>query len=136
LVSSVRRWIKGALFSSEASRITTGLFAAIGTRLVCPLASGYVADMKTSTVHVAKDQLSHVIAEAHPGDAIVLTDGERRVTLEASPVESGALDLDLEEDSPELAAELLKAAKSPFTPYSRQDLEAVAQQVLREKNRE
>lgn len=92
--------------------------------------------MKTLTVRVAKEQMNKLIAEGHPGDAIVLTDGERRVTLEASPIESGALDLDLEEDSPELAAELLKAAKGPFTPYSRQDLEAVAQQVLREKNRE
>lgn len=77
-----------------------------------------------------------LIAEAHPRDEIVLTDGERRVTLEASPAENGALDLDLEEDSPELAAELLEGAQGPFTPYSRQDLEAVAQQVLREKNRE
>ncbi|MCI0623135.1 MAG: hypothetical protein L0387_16015 [Acidobacteria bacterium] len=92
--------------------------------------------MKTLTVHVAKEQLSQLLAEAHPGDAVVLTDGERRVTLEASLAENGALDLDLEEDSLELAAELLKAAHGPFTPYSRQDLEAVAQQVLSEKNRE
>ncbi|MEO6034891.1 MAG: DUF433 domain-containing protein [Verrucomicrobiota bacterium] len=44
--------------------------------------------------------------------------------------------LDLEQDSPKLAMELLIAAKSPFTPYSRQNLEAVAQQVLRETDRE
>src|SRR5437016_5425093 len=74
------------------------LFAPLGTRLVCPPVPGYVADMKTLTVHVAKEQLSQLIAEAHPGDAIVLTDGERRVTLEASAAENGALDLDLEED--------------------------------------
>ncbi|MEK7675232.1 MAG: hypothetical protein AAB676_05270 [Verrucomicrobiota bacterium] len=92
--------------------------------------------MKTLTVHVAEEQLSQFIAGVHPGDAVVLTGGKRRVTLEASPSESGALDLDVEEDSPELAAELWKAAQGPFTPYSRQDLEAVAGQVLREKNRE
>ncbi len=43
---------------------------------------------------------------------------------------------DLEQDSRELAAELLKAAKGPFTSYSRQDLEKIAEQVLRETNRE
>jgi hypothetical protein len=112
------------------------MFAPFGTELVWPPVPSYNAGMKTLTVHVAKEQLSQFIAEAHPGDAIVLTDGERRVTLEASPAESGALDLDLEEDSPELAAELLKAAAGPFTSYSRQDLEAVAQQVLLEKHRE
>ena len=82
--------------------------------------------MKTLTLQIAKDQLSRLIAEAHPGDAIVLTDGERRLTLETSPTGNGALDLNLEKDSPELAAELLKAAQGPFTPYSRQNLEGVA----------
>lgn len=90
--------------------------------------------MKTVTVHVAKEQFSRIIAEAHQGDVIVLTDGERRMTMESSAAD--ALNLDLEKDSPELAAELLKAAKGPFTPYSRQDLEAVAEQVLRETTRE
>lgn len=87
------------------------------------------------TVHVAKEQFSRVVAEAHQGDVIVLTDGERRMTLEPSVI-GGALNLDLEKDTPELAAELLKAAKGPFTPYSRQDLENVADQVLRETPRE
>ncbi len=87
--------------------------------------------MKTVTVHVAKEQLSRIIAEAHQGDLVVLTDGERRMTFEPS-----VSDLDLEQDSPELAAELLKAAKGPFTPYSRRDLEKIAEQVLRETSRE
>ena len=90
--------------------------------------------MKTLTVRVAKEQLSQLMAEAHQGDVIVLTDGERRMTLEPSSAVGGALDLNLEEDTPELAVELLKAAHGPFTPYSRQDLEAVAKQVLRERN--
>ena len=123
-------------FAPESSRTATGLFPPIGTRLVCPPVPGYVGDMKTLTVHVAKEQLSQLVAEVRPGDIIVLTDGERRVILDAGPIESGALDLDLETDSPQLATELLKGAKGPFTPYSRQNLEAVAQQVFGEKNGE
>lgn len=92
--------------------------------------------MKTVTLHVTKEQLSQILAEAHQGDVIVLTDGARRVTLEQSAANGGALNLDLEKDSPELAAELLKAAQGPFSPYSRQDLEGVADQVLRETTRE
>ncbi len=74
---------------------------------------------------MAKEQLSQLIAEAHPGVVIVLTDGERRLSLMTNPAGSGALDLDLDADSPELAAELLKSAQGPFTPYSRQDLEYI-----------
>ncbi len=92
--------------------------------------------MKTVTLHVAKEQLSRILAEAHQGDIIVLTDGARRVTLEPSADHGGALDLDLQKDSPELGAELLKAAEGQFTPYSRRDLEGVADQVLRESIRE
>lgn len=91
--------------------------------------------MKTLTVQIPKDQLSRVISEAHHGDVIILTDGERRLSLETSPAEGGALDLDLDEDSPELAAELLKAVGGPFTPYSRKDLEAIANQVQKQKHR-
>ena len=83
---------------------------------------------------MAKEQLSQLIAEAHPGVVIVLTDGERRLSTNLAG--SGALDLDLDEDSPELAAELLKSVQGPFTPYSRQDLENIAEQVHREKNRQ
>ena len=91
--------------------------------------------MKTVTVQVAKEQFTRLVAEAEEGDVIVLTDGERSMALEASP-EAGDPDLDLEKDSPELADELLKAAQGPFTSYSRQDLENVAGQVLRESSRE
>jgi hypothetical protein len=37
--------------------------------------------MKTLTVRVAKEQLSQLMAEAHPGDLVVLTDGDRELTL-------------------------------------------------------
>jgi hypothetical protein len=56
------------------------------------------------------------------------------VKLERCVPAAGAVDLNLEEDTPELEAELLKATKGPFTPYSRQDLEAVAERVRREKS--
>jgi hypothetical protein len=41
--------------------------------------------------------------------------------------------LDLEEDSPELEEELLKGVRGTFTLYSRQDLDAMAERVRREK---
>jgi hypothetical protein len=39
--------------------------------------------------------------------------------------------LDLEQDSPELEAELLKAVQGPHSPLVRGDLEAVARKALR-----
>ncbi|MBM3854361.1 MAG: hypothetical protein FJ399_14585 [Verrucomicrobia bacterium] len=39
--------------------------------------------------------------------------------------------LDLEEDSPELEPELLKAVQGPHSPLSKADLEAVAERALR-----
>jgi len=39
-------------------------------------------------------------------------------------------DLNPEEDSPELEAELLKAAKAPFTPFSPKDLRETCEQVV------
>lgn len=86
--------------------------------------------MKTVTVREAREQLPRLIAEAHQGEIIVLKDGEREVTL--SP--GGALDL--EQDSPELEAELLKAIDGPFTPFSPKDLREACEQVAREKRRE
>lgn len=67
--------------------------------------------MKTLTVEEAQTQLGQLIVEANHGNVIVLTDGQQKVTL--SP---GAA-LDLEQDSPELEAELLKSIDGPFTPY-------------------
>jgi hypothetical protein len=40
--------------------------------------------------------------------------------------------LDLEEDSPELETELLKAVQGSHSPLSKADLEAVAERALRE----
>ncbi len=41
--------------------------------------------------------------------------------------------LDPEEDSPELEAELLKAADGPFTPYSSEEMRVCCERIIREK---
>jgi len=83
--------------------------------------------MKAIPVEEAQGQLGQLIAEACRGEVIVLTDGDKRVTLEPGVAP------DLEEDSPELETELLKAAKGPFTPYSSEEMRAACEKVIREK---
>lgn len=82
--------------------------------------------MKAISIREAQGQLGELIAKACHGETIVLRDGDNEVTL-APHV------LDLEEDSPELEAELLKAANGPFTPYSSEDMRAACEQIIREK---
>ena len=83
--------------------------------------------MKAIPFQEAQGQLGQLIAEACLGEVIVLTDGDRQVTLEPG------MPLDLEEVSPELEAELLKAANGPFTPYSSDEMRAACERILREK---
>lgn len=83
--------------------------------------------MKAIPVQEAQGQLGQLIAEACRGEVIVLTDGDKQVTLEPG------VPLDLEEDSPELEAELLKAANGPFTPYSSEEMRAACERIIREK---
>ena len=85
--------------------------------------------MKTLSVIEAQGQLPQLVAEAMDGETIVLKDGDRAVTLCPGNL------LDLDEDSPELAAELMKAANGPFTPFKPEDLRAVCERVAREKHR-
>jgi len=82
--------------------------------------------MKAIPVQEAQGQLGQLIAEACRGEVIVLTDGNKRVTLEPGAA------MDLEEESPELEAELLKAANGPFTPYSSEEMRAACEKVIRE----
>ncbi|MGO8764283.1 MAG: type II toxin-antitoxin system Phd/YefM family antitoxin [Limisphaerales bacterium] len=82
--------------------------------------------MKAISVREAEGQLGRLVAEACRGETIVLTDGDKRVTLEPRV-------LDPEEDSPELEAELLKAANGPFTPYSSEEMRDACEKVIREK---
>ena len=81
--------------------------------------------MKAISVHEAAAQLERLVAEACEGETIVLTDGKRQVTLEPRA-------LYLEEDSPELEAELLKAVEGPHAPYSTEEMREIADRALRD----
>ena len=82
--------------------------------------------MKAISILEAQGQLGELIAQACRGETIVLTDGDNEVTLSPRPF------LDLEEDSPELEAELLKAANGPFRPFHESELREIADRALRE----
>ena len=62
-------------------------------------------------------------------EAILLLDHEEQARLRIWLDEKA---LDLEEDSPELETELLKAVQGPHSPLIKADLEAVAERALRE----
>lgn len=83
--------------------------------------------MKSVTVEIEKEQLDRIFREMAPGDAVVLTDGMRRITLESLPA------FDAEQDSPELERELLKGISSPISDYSISDLEGIIKRVRAEK---
>jgi hypothetical protein len=82
--------------------------------------------MKAISIREAEGQLGQLVAEACRGETIVLTDGDNEVTLSPRPF------LDLEQDSPELEAELLKAANGPFRPFHEGELREIADKALRE----
>ncbi len=82
--------------------------------------------MKAVSIREAEGQLGRLVAEACRGETIVLTDGDKRVTLEP-----GA-SLDLEKDSPELEVELLKAVNGPHAPMREGELREIADRALRE----
>jgi hypothetical protein len=52
--------------------------------------------------------------------------------LEAVPPFGGALPLNLEEDTPELEAELLKAVQGPHAPFSEVEMRSLADRALQE----
>ena len=81
--------------------------------------------MKTLTVQEAQSQLGRLIVEANRGDLIVLTDGKEKVTLQAGAAS------DLEEDSAELEAELLKGIDGPYTPYAVEEMRGVVERITR-----
>jgi hypothetical protein len=82
--------------------------------------------MKAVSIQEAEGQLGKLIAEALQGETIVLSDGDKKVTL------LPGVALDLEEDSQELEAELLKAANGPFKPYREGELREIADRALAE----
>jgi hypothetical protein len=81
--------------------------------------------VKAISIREAQGQLGQLIAEACRGETIVLTDGDKQVTLEPRV-------LDLEEDSPELEAELLKAVNGPHAPLREGELREIADRALHE----
>jgi hypothetical protein len=85
----------------------------------------YCRIVKTLTVGEAKGKLAELIAEAHQGAIIVLTDGEKQVWLDTHKP------LDLETDNPELEAELLKSIDGPFTPYSPEEMLSIGKRVIK-----
>ncbi len=88
---------------------------------------GQAVGVKTLTVGEAQGQLAELIAEAHQGAVIVLTDGEKQVWLETHRP------LDLETDNPELEAELLKSIAGPFTAYSAEEMRSIGNGIIKEK---
>ena len=82
--------------------------------------------MKAISISEAQGQLGELIAKACRGETIVLADGDRRVTLEPGAA------LDLEEDSPELEAELLKAVNGPHSQLRAGELREIADRALRD----
>jgi hypothetical protein len=84
----------------------------------------YARNVKTLTVGEAQGQLAELIAEAHRGAVIVLTDGEKQVWLDTQKP------LDLETDNPELKAELLKGIDGPLTAYSSQEMRSIGKRIL------
>ena len=83
--------------------------------------------MKRLTIQEAKSQLGQLITEANEGKVIVLTDGRQKVTLQPGDA------LNLEEDNPELEAELLKGIDGPYTRYSTEQMQSIVERIIREE---
>lgn len=82
--------------------------------------------MKAVTIQEAQARLGQLIAEACRGELVVLTDGDKQVALEPRAP------LDLEDDSPELEAELLRAVDGPHAPFSEGEVRELANKALGE----
>ena len=80
--------------------------------------------MKAVTIREAQGQLGELIAEACRGELIVLTDSDKQVALEPR------VPLDLEQDSLELEAELLRAVNGPHAPLAEGELRELANKAL------
>lgn len=83
--------------------------------------------MKTLTVGEAQGQLAQLIAEAHQGTVIVLTDGEKQVWLDTQKP------LDVETDNAELEAELLKGMEGPLAPYTSHEMRSIGERIINAK---
>ena len=81
------------------------------------------------TVGEAQGRLAELIAEAHQGAVIVLTDGDKQVWLDTNKP------LDLDTDNPELEAELLKSVEGPFSPYSSAEMRSIGERAIKNRKR-
>ena len=81
--------------------------------------------MKVIDVAEAAGSLSKIIADVTNGEAIVLKDGAREVSL--SPYSA-----QVQEESAELEKEMLKAANGPFTPFSRGELRTYTNKLIQD----
>lgn len=82
--------------------------------------------MKTLTVTEAQGQLAELIAQVNRGEHVVLKNGDQEATLCAGRM------LDIDQDSPELEAELLKGIDSPLSPYSSQEMREIGEEIIRQ----
>jgi hypothetical protein len=82
--------------------------------------------MKSLSVAEAQGQLAEIITEVNRGELVVLKNGDQRVTLFPGRA------LDLDEDSPDLEAELLKGIEGPFTLFSPTRLRERTEKIVRE----
>jgi antitoxin (DNA-binding transcriptional repressor) of toxin-antitoxin stability system len=88
--------------------------------------------MKVITVAEAEGRLPEIIYAVTQGEYVVLKDGDREVALTARL--PGGVEVD--EENAELEAELLKSADGPFRPYSPENLDEIARQVLAKRWKE
>jgi hypothetical protein len=97
-------------------RVLAGRWVA-ESRLVCPRFRRYFSNMSTvQEIKAAIDKLS----------------ADERIELEYLLLDSRPA-LDPEVDSPELEAELLKAADGPFTPFSIEEMREECERIIRSK---
>ena len=82
--------------------------------------------MKVIDVAEAAGSLAKIIADVTNGEAIVLKDGANEVALFPNAIP-------IEEESPELEAEMLKTARGRFTPFSREELRAYTAKLIQER---
>jgi hypothetical protein len=94
-----------------------------------PASTFKVGEVKTLTVQEAQSRLGQLIAQANEGEVIVLTDGRQNVTLRPGTA------LDLEEETPELERELLKAIDGPYSPYFTEEMRSVVERIIRDEKR-
>ena len=89
--------------------------------------------MKMVTVRPDQAQLTKLIAQVYEGRPVVLSYRGKKVSVQRYESESTGPRMDIDQDRSDLEAELLKAVKGPFKPYTQADLVAIVERVHRAK---